>query len=96
MGEAASMAEVSPDPGPQGVRERRSVKAIRASIASAERWAHVLDRSNATAPARHALRWRDEREVDPEGILTPDELARRVALLRRARAKRAALKRWYG
>ena len=77
-------------------RGRRSPKAIRASIASAERWAHVLDRSMATAPARNALRWRDEREVDPEGILRPDELARRVALLRRARAKRAAMKRWYG
>ena len=96
MGEAASMAEALSDSGPQGARERRSAQGYRASIASAERWAHVLDRSNATAPARHALRWRDEREVDPQGVLPPDELARRVALLRRARAKRAALKRWYG
>lgn len=77
-------------------RGRRSIKAIRASIASAERWAHVLDRSSATVAARLALRRRDELEVDPAGILPPDELSRRVALLRRARATRAALKRWYG
>ncbi len=90
------MGEGEAFPNSGAVRGRRSLKAIRASIASAERWAHVLDRSIATAPARNALRWRDEREVDPEGILPPDELARRVALLRRARARRAALKRWYG
>ncbi len=76
--------------------ERRSPRALRASIASAERWARVIDRSSATAPARQALRRRDELEVDPRNVLPPADLARRVALLRRARAKRAALKRWYG
>lgn len=75
---------------------RRSPRTLRASIASAERWARVADRSTATAPARQALRRRDEIEVDPSNILAPADLARRVALLRRARAKRAALKRWYG
>jgi hypothetical protein len=79
-----------------GLQKTRSVRAIRASIAAAERWAHEVDRSSATAPARQALRQRDERKVDPQGILPPDEVARRVTLLRRARAKRAALKRWYG
>ena len=90
MGEGEAFSDSGATP------RRRSLKAIRASIASAERWAHVLDRSTATAPARNALRWRDEREVDPQGVLPPDQLAQRVALLRRARAKRAALKRWYG
>jgi hypothetical protein len=90
VGEGEAFSDSGATPG------RRSLKAIRASIASAERWAHVLDRSTATAPARNALRWRDEREVDPQGVLPPDELAKRVALLRRARATRAALKRWYG
>jgi hypothetical protein len=78
------------------IQPKRSPRALRASIASAERWARVADRSSATAPARQALRRRDELEVDPGNVLAPAELARRVALLRRARAKRAALKRWYG
>ena len=90
MGEGEAFSGSGATPG------RRSLKAIRASIASAERWAHVIDRSIATAPARNALRWRDEREVDPQGVLPPDQLAQRVALLRRARARRAAMKRWYG
>jgi hypothetical protein len=81
---------------PAAVHRKRSAQALRASIASAERWARVADRSSATAPARLALRRRDEREVDPGNILSPADLAHRVALLRRARAKRAALKRWYG
>lgn len=91
------IVQASPESELEGaVRQRRSSQALRASIASSERWAHVVDRSSATAPARQALRRRDELEVDPEGILPPDELFRRLALLRCARAKRAAMKRWYG
>lgn len=42
------------------------------------------DSREATAPARRAWNDRFENEVDPHGVLTPDERARRAALARRA------------
>lgn len=67
-------------------------RAMIARIAAAERWAHVRDRSDATASARAGLRARYEREVDPDGTLPPGELARRADHLMRAHMLRMSLK----
>jgi hypothetical protein len=70
-------------------------------IGAHTRWAKESDRKAATAPARKGFRARFEREVDPEGILTPAELAIRtdhaisahmcrLALAKAAKARAAA------
>lgn len=64
-----------------------------ARIAAAERWAHEPDRAKATEPARRGLEARFEREVDPDGILPPDELAKRVKAKKTAYYSRLALAR---
>lgn len=57
--------------------------------------AHVLharyDSRALTAPARAAFLARFEREVDPQGELTPDERERRAAHARRAHFQRLAM-----
>ncbi len=63
-----------------------------AKIAANERWAKEPDRHAATQPARDGLQRRFEREVDPDGVLPPDELATRAASARRAHFQRLALK----
>jgi hypothetical protein len=68
-------------------------RAIIAQIAAAERWGRTPDRTAATAPARAGLRAKYAREVDPDGLLDPLELERRVDHLMRAhmlRMSRAA------
>jgi len=42
------------------------------------RWSKEPDRQAATAPARAAFASRWEREVDPDGVLPPEERARRA------------------
>lgn len=69
-----------------------SLTTLRASLAAHESWAHTPDRSARTAPARAALMARFEREVDPDGLLAPDERARRAESKRRAYFQRLALK----
>lgn len=64
---------------------------LRGRIAAYERWAHTADRAAATAPARAGLDARFAAEVDPGGMLAPDELARRVAAKRSAHFTRLAL-----
>lgn len=68
---------------------------IRARIA-----AHAMharhDSRITTAPARAAFLARFEREVDPEGILPPDERARRARHALSAYMARLALKRTKG
>lgn len=44
---------------------------------------HALGRTN-TGPARAAWERRFEAQVDPEGVLSPEERARRVRLAQRA------------
>ena len=46
--------------------------------------ARIIDSTAHTAPARQAFLNRFEREVDPEGILTADERARRAEHARKA------------
>ncbi|WP_082123020.1 hypothetical protein [Mycobacterium nebraskense] len=62
----------------------------RASFASHTSWARTDDRSARTAPARAASMGRFEREVDPGGVLTPDERAKRAENARRAYFQRLA------
>jgi hypothetical protein len=64
-----------------------------ARIAAAERWAREPDRAAATAPARAGLRAKFERQVDPDGLLPPQDRARRADALQHAhmlRMSRAA------
>lgn len=53
-------------------------KNINARIAAEISWARTEDRSARTRPAREAFLRRFETEVDPDGKLPPDELARRA------------------
>ncbi|MDE3205152.1 MAG: hypothetical protein KGQ66_13155 [Acidobacteriota bacterium] len=55
-----------------------------------ESWARTQDRSARTAAARQAFRDRFEREVDPEGVLSPAERSRRAEHARRAYYRRLA------
>ena len=69
-------------------------RSLAASIGSLTNWSRRPgdeQRRAATAPAREAMRARWEREADPTGVLTPDELARAVHCLRRAHMRRMAL-----
>jgi hypothetical protein len=63
---------------------------LRGRIAASERWAHTSDRTAATAAARAGLDARFAAEVDPEGVLDPAELARRVKSKRIAHFARLA------
>lgn len=66
---------------------------MRARIAAHERWAKEPDRAKATAAARAGLEARFVRQVDPDGVLSPEELAKRVASARSAHYTRMALAR---
>jgi hypothetical protein len=66
-GEVASMAARRPE-----------VRSMSARIAANSRWAREFHRQEATAAARHGFYRRFEREVDPDGVLAPDERAKRV------------------
>jgi hypothetical protein len=65
---------------------------MRAQIAVDVRMSMCDDRAAVTAPARKAFLDQFEREVDPDGVLLPDERARRATLARRAYMRRLALK----
>ena len=65
---------------------------MRATIASHESWARTDDRAARTAPGRKAMLDRFEREVDPDGVLTPAERNRRATHARKAYFARLALK----
>jgi hypothetical protein len=67
------------------------VRALRARIAAAERWGRTVDRQAATEPARRGMRAKFEREADPDGVLSPDERARRADQLLHAHMLRMAL-----
>lgn len=72
--------------------ETPAERALVARIAASERWARVEDRTAATAAMRKALTDKFEREADPDGVLSPDERARRAANLRTAFYARLSLK----
>ena len=54
---------------------------------------HAQGKTN-TAPARAALDAKFEREVDPEGRLPPEELAKRVEHAKSLYYARMSAKRW--
>ncbi len=62
------------------------------AMGSHESWARTPDPAARTAPARKAALERFEREVDPEGKLTPDERAKRAEHARKAYFSRLAFK----
>ena len=64
---------------------------LRAQIAANTRWANTADRSAATAKARQAALDRYDKMVDPEGILAPEERAKRAASARKAHMQKMAL-----
>jgi hypothetical protein len=59
-------------------------RALIARIASETSWANTADPSARTAPARQAMLDRFEHQVDPEGVLPPEERARRAQHARKA------------
>jgi hypothetical protein len=74
------------------VDEQERFRHLRAKIAANMSWARTPDRVGRLAPAREGMTRKLEREVDPEGLLDPEELARRVASARRARMQQLALR----
>jgi hypothetical protein len=73
---------------PARTAEERSLVA---QIAAADRWGRTTDRTAATAPARAGLRAKFAREVDPQGILPPDDVERLVDSRVRAHMLRMSL-----
>ncbi len=65
---------------------------LSASVAALESWAATPNRTARTQPARDALMRKFEVQVDPEGILSPQERAKRAEWAKRAYFKRLALK----
>lgn len=65
-------------------------RALRASTASLTHWSQVEDRCAATAPLRDGFRRKLEQQVDPDGVLPPDERAKRVEMARRAHLANAS------
>lgn len=63
----------------------------RARLAAHASWANTPDPAARTAPARSALDARFEREVDPDGVLSSAERARRAEHARKAHFARLAL-----
>jgi hypothetical protein len=53
-------------------------RALQARLAAHASWANTDDPTQRTAPARAAFLDRFEREVDPEGVLSEGERARRA------------------
>jgi rubrerythrin len=68
------------------------IRRLRARMASNESWARTEDRAARTWPARKAMLDRFEKQVDPEGKLTPQERAKRAEWARKAHMQRLALK----
>ncbi|WP_082961578.1 hypothetical protein [Mycobacterium sp. 852002-51152_SCH6134967] len=65
---------------------------MRGRIGAYESWARTPDRAARTSPARKAAVDRFEREVDPDGMLTPQERAKRAEWARKAHMQRMAMK----
>jgi hypothetical protein len=61
-----------------------TARSTAARIAAHESWAQTSDRSARTQPGRDGLLRKFEQQVDPEGVLSPDERARRAESARKA------------
>jgi hypothetical protein len=67
-------------------------RSLRGKLAVETSWANTADAVARTARARAAFADRFEREVDPDGVLAPEDRARRAAHARKAYFARLALK----
>jgi len=76
------------DPSAQN---KRTERILRARLAAHALHAKVADPSAHTAPARAVFLSRFEREVDPEGLLTPEERSRRAEHAKKAYFLKLAL-----
>ncbi|WP_285752022.1 hypothetical protein [Lentzea sp. NBRC 105346] len=65
---------------------------LRAQIAAHTSWANTSNRAARTAAARKAADDRFERQVDPDGVLPPEERAQRAKAARKAHFLRMAAK----
>src|SRR5258705_13727868 len=63
----------------------------RARLAAHASWANTEDRTARTEAAREALQRRFEREVDPDGVLDPEERRKRADNARKAHMERLRL-----
>ncbi|MDG4668639.1 hypothetical protein [Mycobacterium sp. 236(2023)] len=68
------------------------LRSLRGRIRAYESWAKTEDRTARTWPARKAMLDRFECEVDPDGVLSPQERAKRAEWARKAYMQRLALK----
>lgn len=64
---------------------------LRAQVAAHTSWANTHDRTKRTEAGRQALNDKFAREVDPDGVLSPAERARRAESARKAHFARLAL-----
>lgn len=69
-----------------------SDRRAQARIAALESWARTEDPTARPEPARRAMLARFEAQVDPDGVLPPDERARRAEQAKKAYFARMALK----
>ena len=67
-------------------------RSLIARLAAHESWARTADPRPRTEPARRALLDRFERQADPDGMLSPEERARRAGHARKAYFARLALR----
>ncbi len=67
-------------------------RSLIARLAAHASWVRTADPSARTEPARRALLDRFERQVDPDGVLSPDERARRAGHACKAYFTRLALR----
>lgn len=72
------------------VTDTPELRSLRARMAAHESWAHTEDRTARTDAARAAFFARFEREVDPDGVLGPQERHRRALSARKAYYARLA------
>ncbi|WP_229401948.1 hypothetical protein [Micromonospora okii] len=69
-----------------------SSRRLHAQVAAHTRWSRESDRKAATGKARAAFIDRFEREVDPDGVLPPEERALRAESAKKAYFVRLAIK----
>jgi hypothetical protein len=62
------------------------------SIGAYKSWANTVDRAGRTANARKKMLDRFEHQVDPNGVLSPGERAKRAEFARRAYFRELAMK----
>lgn len=64
--------------------ELRAAQSLGGRLGAYRRWSKVADRAAALAPARDGFLAKLEREVDPDGVMTPKQRAAAAEAARRA------------